>query len=195
MFNKFGSIPRLNKEVVVTEKIDGTNAQVHIVIEEEAFVLADSTVPMCVAKDLDRGLYMFVGSRQRYITPEADNFGFAQWVQDNADELFKFGPGRHYGEWWGSGIQRTYGLEEKRLSMFNPKWADQGPSCVSTCPILDTLNTIDAEAIQWTMQLLKSTGSVAAPGFMDPEGVVIYHTGANQLFKQTFDYDEGKWSE
>ena len=28
-------------------------------------------------------------------------------------------PGRHFGEWWGSGIQRGYGLDEKTFSLFN----------------------------------------------------------------------------
>ena len=79
--------------------------------------------------------------------------------------------------------------------MFNPKWADQGPSCVSTPPILDQLSTIDAEAISWAMNGLKTRGSVAAPGFMDPEGVVVYHTAGNHMYKQTFDYEEGKWSD
>ena len=45
------------------------------------------------------------------------------------------------------------------------------------------------------MQMLKERGSQAAPGFMDPEGIIVYHTAANQYFKQTFDFDEGKWSE
>ncbi len=194
MFEKFRSISRLNKEVIVTEKIDGTNAQVHIVDEEEAFVLSDETVPYLIARNKDRGLFMFAGSRQRYITPDKDNFGFAQWVEDNADELFKFGPGRHYGEWWGQGIQRTYDLDEKRFSMFNPKWMDQGPSCVHTVPVLEGLLTIDAEAIEGAMRGLKIAGSVAAPGFKNPEGVVVYHTASNTLYKQTFDFDEGKWS-
>lgn len=31
-------------------------------------------------------------------------------------------------------------------------------------------------------------------GFMDPEGIVIYHTGSGTLYKKTFENDEGKWS-
>lgn len=33
-------------------------------------------------------------------------------------------------------------------------------------------------------------GSVAAPGFANPEGVVIYHTAGNVLFKKTLIKDE-----
>jgi hypothetical protein len=70
---------------------------------------------------------MLAGSRSQYITPERDNHGFARWVQDDADELWALGEGRHFGEWWGSGIQRGYGLQkgEKRFSLFNvARWAD-----------------------------------------------------------------------
>jgi hypothetical protein len=37
---------------------------------------------------------------------------------------------------------------------------------------------------------LQAYGSIAAPGFMQPEGVVIYHHAANQLFKKTIIGDE-----
>ena len=148
-----------------------------------------------IARSEDRELYMFAGSRNRYLTVNDDNFGFARWVHENSDELFKFGPGRHYGEWWGQGIQRTYDLEEKRFSMFNPKWADQGPSCVDVVPVVSTSTGFDTCMVDDAMETLRVHGSVAAPGFMDPEGVVVYHTGSDHLYKQTFDYDEGKWSE
>lgn len=209
MFEKFDKIPRLQKEVYVTEKIDGTNAQIFICPKLDAifetaewkdgpidsFEQSEARVDnLCVGRQDD--MLMFVGSRNRYISADDDNFGFAQWAHQNSAELFKFGPGRHYGEWWGQGIQRTYDLEEKRLSMFNPRWADQGPDCVDTVPLLGVLNNWDeADLIQTCMYDLKENGSHAAPGFMQPEGIVVFHSAANQLFKQTFDYDKGKWSD
>lgn len=33
-------------------------------------------------------------------------------------------------------------------------------------------------------------GSWAAPGYMTPEGVVVFHTASNQLFKVTIEKDE-----
>lgn len=193
MFEKWKSIPRLNKEVIITEKIDGTNAQIHIVDEETARLYGGHELPITPIDRRD-GMYMYVASRKRYITPDDDNFGFAKWCQDNSEELFKLGPGRHYGEWWGCGIQRTYDLSERRLSMFNPKWMDEGPSVVHTVPIINHgTNGID-DMVEMAMSALKKHGSYAAPGFMDPEGVIVYHTAANQMFKTTFDFDEGKWS-
>src|SRR5687767_11177216 len=97
-FREFQKIARLNRAVIVTEKIDGTNG--------------------CVVVSED-GLTVTAQSRSTIITPQNDNFGFAKWVQDNAEELKQLGPGYHYGEWWGCGIQRKYGLDEKRFSLFN----------------------------------------------------------------------------
>ena len=42
------------------------------------------------------------------------------------------------------------------------------------------------------MEHLKKHGSYAAFDFMEPEGIVIYHTAAKQYFKKTFEKDEGK---
>ena len=114
-FVEFPKMPRLSREIIVTEKIDGTNAQVYI--GDDGTILA--------------------GSRTRWITPENDNFGFAAWVRDNTDELLKLGPGSHFGEWWGAGIQRRYGLNEKRFSLFNvARWGEERPACCSVVPVL-----------------------------------------------------------
>jgi hypothetical protein len=37
-------------------------------------------------------------------------------------------------------------------------------------------------------------GFAAAPGFMNPEGICIYHTQTRSVFKVTLDHnDAGKW--
>jgi hypothetical protein len=36
---------------------------------------------------------------------------------------------------------------------------------------------------------LKCHGSVAAKGFMNPEGVIVYHVAANTSFKKTIEKD------
>jgi hypothetical protein len=172
-FIPFPKIARFSREVVITEKIDGTNAQVYINAA---------------------GNRAWAGSRTRWITPEADNFGFAAWVRDNHDELLKLGPGSHFGEWWGAGIQRNYGLQEKRFSLFNvSRWADATarPACCGVVPELwrgsaDELNDTIAKWIS----VLSMEGSVAAPGFMKPEGIVVFHTASGQLFKKTIEKDE-----
>ena len=191
MFEKWRKTPRLNKEVVVTEKIDGTNAQIHIVHnDDEVWNTLDQRDVVAQLDDLT----MFVGSRSRYITPDDDNFGFAQWCRDNAEDLFRFGTGRHYGEWWGCGIQRGYEQESRRLSMFNPKWGSEGPDCVDSVPVLGVLTGFDAALIDTIWYDLRTKGSVAAPGFMDPEGIIVFHSGSNQVYKRTYEFDEGKWN-
>lgn len=170
-FLEFKKIPRLSRECVVTEKIDGTNGVV------------------LLTEDGD----VFAGSKSRWITTADDNYGFAKWVEGNKAELMNLGPGRHYGEWWGSGIQRGYGLREKRWSLFNvSKWADDAvrPSCCHVVPVL-TRDLFDAPALGLkALKRLKEEGSLAAPGFMKPEGIVIFHVAANLLFKKTIEKDD-----
>jgi hypothetical protein len=165
-FPEFPKIARWSREVVITEKIDGTNAL--IAVGEDGSVRA--------------------GSRTRWITPEQDNFGFAAWVQAHEEELRALGFGFHYGEWWGSGIQRRYGLTEKRFSLFNTGlWGHREglevpPPCCHVVPVL--FSGIDPN-IENILEHLRGLGSVAAPGFMNPEGICIYHTDARVYFKKT----------
>lgn len=168
-FVEFPKIARLNRDIIVTEKIDGTNAQVYID---------------------DRGEHAFAGSRTRWITPEDDNFGFARWVKDNHDELLKLGPGSHFGEWWGKGIQRGYGLNEKRFSLFNTsRWSADRPSCCGVVPVL--WQGLFAEFDAWAvLRSLEEKGSAVAPGFMKPEGIVVFHVPSNALFKMTLDKND-----
>ena len=169
-FKEFPKIPRLSRAVVITEKIDGTNGQI-LITEDGQF---------------------FVGSRTRWITPENDNYGFAKWAYENKEELMKLGPGSHFGEWWGQGIQRNYGLKEKRFSLFNTsRWnnAEDRPKCCGVVPILKE-GIFDTCDITEVLRVLKENGSVAAPGFMKPEGVVIYLSAARIYMKKTIEKDE-----
>lgn len=169
-FREFQKIPRLNRECIITEKIDGTNACI------------------CITED---GRFL-TGSRTRWITPENDNFGFSRWAHEREYELRKLGVGTHYGEWWGAGIQRKYGLDHKRFSLFNvERWKDETvrPECCHLVPVLwrGIFNTVIVGGI---LRDLATNGSLAAPGFMKPEGVIVYHVAGNLLFKRTIEKDE-----
>ena len=148
---------------IFTEKIDGTNA---------CIVIGDNGEFACQ-------------SRSRFITPEDDNFGFARWAYDNQDELRKLGPGYHYGEWWGQGIQRGYGLTEKKFSLFNTRrWGPHNPNtplCVSVVP------TLPVSSVEEVKQFLLQNGSVAAPGWEKPEGAVMYEPDTDTCFKIIID--------
>lgn len=169
-FKEFSKIPRLSRDMIVTEKIDGTNGLIAITESGE----------------------FSVGSRSRFITPENDNYGFARWAYDHKDELMQLGPGYHYGEWWGLGIQRNYGLREKRFSLFNvSRWEDDTvrPACCRVVPVLYR-GLFDTGLICDLVSSLKLYGSIAALGFMQPEGVVVYHVAGNALFKKTILNDD-----
>ena len=67
------------------------------------------------------------------------------------------------------------------------------PSCCHVVPVIMTCPEPSTGFIQDSLEVLIHDGSFAAPGFMDPEGVVIYHTAGNCLFKKTIRKDdEGK---
>ena len=187
-FIEFPKIARYSRDVVVTEKIDGTNGCVFI---EES------------------GMVMKVGSRTRWLSDSEDNFGFYKWCMTHREELLALGPGRHFGEWWGSGIQRNYGLNEKRFSLFNvQRWCSYGtipaqipcgdprivkmqttlPECVGLVPVL-WKGAFDILPLEALMRHLIEGGSQAAPGFMKPEGLVIHHIQGKTSFKKTIEKD------
>lgn len=170
-FVPFPKIARWSRDIVITEKIDGTNAQVHI---------------------SDDGTVITAGSRTRWITPEKDNFGFARWVVEHTDELMKLGPGSHFGEWYGAGIQRNYGLKEKRFALFNThRWSDPAtrPPCCGVVPVLYQ-GLMSESDVDLAIRKLRAYGSSAVPGFDKPEGIVIFHTASSTLFKKTLEGDE-----
>ena len=195
-FVKWPKIPRLNRDVIITEKIDGTNT--HIYIEHntlvDEWIVGPETADMVTERTLAHNdtFRMFAGSRKRYVTPNKDNFGFAKWAAENSDELFKLGPGRHYGEWWGQGIQRNYGLKERRFSLFNvSKYnTDYGlPECVSVVPELYE-GPFETTAFKAAIEVLNFSGSAAAPGFMKPEGIVVFHVAGNHTYKVMCEGDD-----
>lgn len=168
-FIGFPKISRLSRDIIVTEKIDGTNAQVYITDEGE----------------------VIAGSRTRWITPKEDNYGFARWVEGNRTELLKLGPGQHFGEWWGKGIQRGYGVADKRFSLFNTTlWVDGvRPEVCGVVPVIYT-GPFETSEVVAALSKLAQEGSIVAPGFMDPEGVVVFHTASSHMYKKTIKKDE-----
>lgn len=200
-FEAFPKIPRLKKEVVVTEKIDGTNAQIalfEVKSEEDrtrAFLDPKCLIVFPGAFDGDSAMALYVGSRNRWLTRHEDNFGFCNWVLDRSEEIVKLGPGRHFGEWYGKGIQRGYGLDEKRFALFNvARWNSENPNRPSCCEVVPLIARGDDISIEMVMSRLQTGGSIAVPGFMNPEGIVVYHTASRQMYKRTFEQDKGKWT-
>lgn len=210
-FEKFPSIPRLSRDIVITEKLDGTNAALYIEtipnhITSQEIRKSHSVINICnegcVVKIKDKYWLLNAAGRNRFIYPEGsldrakgcDNFGFAQWAYKNAYELVtKLGAGTHHGEWWGGKIQRGYGLKEKRFSLFNTHlWNDETkPDCCHVVPVLYS-GPFSTARITCDLNYMKAEGSHAAPGYMNPEGIIIYHTAANMYFKKTIEKDEGK---
>ncbi len=195
-FIPYPKTPRLKRSVVITEKLDGTNAQVVITARLDEGAPHDMTNVVAVEDHSGGQLHMRVGSRNRWITPGklTDNYGFAQWCLENADELFKLGEGQHFGEWWGQGIARGYGMGRKVFSLFNTaRWGDHNPGTPACCSVVPVLSFGETEVVMQNpdaqIESLRRFGSVAAPGFMSPEGIIVYHTAAKQNFKVLLEND------
>lgn len=212
-FQEFPKIPRFNREIVITEKIDGTNAQIliHTFESYRNHFLVTSPIPPSMASSINAWVeerekneaislrkedgtdyILRAGSRNRWLTEEQDNFGFWKWVREHAEELVKLGPGRHYGEWWGHGIQRGYDLSEKRFSLFDTaRWGPDNPNRPACCSVVPILSGPSPwSEVQGVLDRLRNEGSVAAPGFMKPEGIVIYHKASRNMFKVLLEHDE-----
>ena len=197
-FQPMPKIPRLNRDMIITEKLDGTNASVWIVpISDNGFGYEgeyDTPLNALAMISIGNQMYaIYAGSRNRFLSRDKDNFGFAKWVHENAEDLaMELGEGTHYGEWWGKGIQRGYGLDKKRFSLFNvSRW---GMADLSRCNVVPTIYSgpFDTEVINTTLRNSRGE-SAAAPGYTNPEGLVIFHTASRHVFKVTYEMDmDGK---
>lgn len=167
------------RKPVFTEKIDGTNACIIF-----SFEAADENTIGSVITEVGV-LNCWAQSRNKFIKPGEDNFGFAGWVVQNINELSKLGEGYHYGEWWGLGVGRGYDQKQKRFSLFNcRRWGQHNPNtptCVSVVPILPVSSVEEAR------EFLIKNGSLAAPGFLRPEGAIMFDLDAETYFKIIID--------
>lgn len=221
-FTPWGKTPRLSSPYIITEKIDGTNSAV--VIETEGWGYSPAYDDPNLVAQIDGGELggdgyplvqhnVYAQSRNRFITPANDNFGFAAWVRENAEDLISIlGPGRHFGEYWGNGIQRGYGLPrgERRFSLFNvtrhnplgsmadleahfaTPFAAREPLFpdlpeLSTVPVISAVEgdrslRAMSHMVDQALAELSLAGSFAAE-FARPEGVVLFHSRSNQAFK------------
>ena len=227
-FTYYPKTPRLSSGYIITEKLDGSQGAV--VIERHLFDEDRDSGPCDIGGHQLRlavitgevsdityePIYeyrFYAQSRNRFITPINDNFGFAAWVKENAEDLVEtLGAGCHVGEWWGHGIQRGYGLPrgERHFSLFNvtrhnplgsmadleahfaappagrePLFPDLPE--LSTVPVItaaDNDRSLRAMShmVDRALARLSLAGSLAAE-FARPEGIVLFHSRSNQVFK------------
>lgn len=201
-FQPWPKTPRLFRDIVITEKIDGANSAVIIERVEDT----SDREGVIVFQEVDDILYA-VGaqSRNRLIFPgkTTDNHGFAQFVEENAKKLVELlGEGRHFGEWWGKGIQGRYHAQFKGFALFNTEKHDGlytwfrdtsiGDVLVEAMPVLYK-GPYSEQKIREVLSELNTNGSVVSP-FGPAEGIVVFHTQSRKVYKVTLDNnDKGKW--
>lgn len=188
-FQAFPKIPRLNRDCVITEKIDGTNGQIWIVPTTDVgfAALAQHSIVSGESR-------LFAGSRSRYLTDKEDNHGFYKWVAEHREELVtQLGYGQHFGEWWGAGIGKRYPGAPKQFSLFNTsRWVpakEQG--LLNVCDVVPVLyeGQFSTSMCNEYVQIQREQGSLVWPG-AKAEGIVVFHKAAGRLFKVTCEKDE-----
>ena len=203
-YASFPSIERLeNIYCVISEKVDGTNSLIEI---NEVFPVGEP-----------KEIQVRFGSRNRYITFNNDNAGFANFFRhyearfkdvaadiilkelevsgETLTECQEQYPLRIYGEWFGSGIQRGYGLKDKFFMPFSTFYAEklieyQVPNIIK--PNIMYTGKFSQEIADICMQTL-TNGSLVIPEFKRPEGIVIHFPKYNLRLKQTF--EGSKWEQ
>ena len=180
-----------NETITVTEKIDGTNAQINITYCGKGVNWNGEVEPLAV-RTLENGDQQILqaGSRNRWLTVQDDNFGFAKWCVENQTGLFDiFQHGRIYGEWWGQGIQRGYDCPGKLFSMFNTRFPIERCSSVEGLTVVPVLyeGKYSDEVIKDLANDLVKNGSRASPGFMKVEGLCIYMHSTDRVYKVVID--------
>lgn len=199
-FAPWPKIHRLRRDTIVTEKIDGTNGQVSVRPYGDADG-ADDSLDTYTEYGIVRA-----GSRKRWLQPGSktgDNYGFGRWVADNAAELAAtLGEGRHFGEWWGQGIARSYEQAHRHFSLFNVgRWRQlEVPGCpvipelsnasvqLGVVPVL-RIGTLNDELIDDALAML-AEGTYVAPVHTAPEGIVVFHRPSQTSFKVLCENDE-----
>ncbi len=169
---KFPKIPRVEKvEVIITEKLDGTNALIYI----------------------DDNGDMKFGSRNRWLTEDSDNHGFYTFCMKNKDMLARLGRGYHYGEFIGSGIARQYGFTngERKLYMFDARLVDRelGDN-IKVVPILKQATLHDMTGLFDLRDYINPSTTVRESTINKDtrmEGVMIFLTHLNKYIKVIYD--------
>lgn len=191
-FVRWPKIARLHKEWEFTEKVDGTNG----VLWWTEFIDGDDYSKVCARVVVDgEPLYLLAGSRTRWLTPSDDNFGFAAWAVEHAESLVSLGRGRHFGEWFGKGIQRGYDMDGREFALFDQRFAkveaeDGLPEGVCVVPVIGHCEgQVLNRAVEIALEALAGDGSVIAPKYPRPEGIVVRHTQNGSNFKVLLEGD------
>ncbi len=187
-FKKFPKISRLQSPVIITEKIDGTNGLIYIGPEGD----------------------VYAGSRNRWLSIEDDNYGFARWVDLHSTVLRDtLDVGWHYGEWFGQGIARGYGLDHKRFYLFAvdryPDLRDNndlvlpGGTQLGVVPVM--MRSVQFDPLLHIQECINKFADTAelGPGrsninnFPRPEGFCIFFEHNHMILKVVLDkHDEKK---
>lgn len=192
--------PSYGNEVVVTEYVDGPRCAVGMTIlpkaSPEGEVGAHDPGVGISKTELANLLHIIVrpdGTRygvwaqtsRRIVKPSDDVYGFAAWVQDNAEALLAvLGTGIHYGIWHGEGIQRGYGMGYRAFALLDVRYRKVLQDALLRGKLVPGLTVVpelyrgfpQRDAVASALRRLRGCGSLVAP-FTASKGVVLYVSG------------------
>jgi len=179
-YPSFPSIERIeNIRCFINEKIDGTNGMIEITKDALRFGSRNTYLS---SKEDNHGFYKFC---KEYITYPVSDIIIRRLYPNNPPTY----PVRIYGEWFGKGIQRTYGLKARYFMPFNPYHADALTYCgvpYIVYPAELYSGKFSVSQLELCMDDLKLRGSKVIEDYMNPEGVVIYFPKYNFSLKRKF---------
>lgn len=201
LFEKFSKIRRIDGlKMWVTEKINGTNGQI-LVDDEAVQILCVGSRGRPILPDVPAARHPVTGRTVRDdagkpVIPKQvrDNFGFAcQVYQDEEWVAEALGPGRHYGEWAGPGIQKNpLDLPTRLFFLFSrsDRYDTDGLVFIDWLRLVPELyeGPLDFDQVEMIMDDLLEQGTYVAdagPDARAPEGVVV--ATLDQRFKFTPD--------
>ena len=174
-FHAFPEVEHICKtHMRITQKVHGSNCQIYIYEEDGTKKLK-------------------VGTKNRWLSLDDDNYGVCKFVHDNAEFFLQFSLGHHYGEWAGKGINSGEGMKERMLFLFSNPARYEGITFHPNVTFVPEMynGVLDQSQIEYWMTFLKANGSFIVPGFMNVEGIIAEING--KRYKKVFKKEESKW--
>jgi hypothetical protein len=193
---------RLFRDVIISEKLDGTCGCV--LVQPDGTVQAGSKNRLLTLEQDNFGFCAWVKAHE----DELRGLG----VGDHRGEYWGHGINRAYGM---SGGDRRFSLfnvsrwnreifesnesaqvarsqemnRHRRVPVdYYPQQFVEPPNCCEVVPVLHR-GLFSTETVAGVAEHLRATGSRAMPGFMNPEGVVVFLVSSGHLYKVTLEND------
>jgi hypothetical protein len=82
-------------------------------------------------------------------------------------------------------------MAEKHFSLFNvSRWGEGKQERPGCCDVVPLLGYFTPDKIEENLERLRTEGSLAAPGYRRPEGMIVWHSQSKQYYKILLENDD-----